>query len=72
MFTKRLCALLLALVLCFGVMLPAQARGVKENYEEAQEAFLSYLAGDPTYTITEIVNWLELCGRYDWAPSLKE
>ena len=72
MFTKRLCALLLALVLSIGVMLPAQARGVKENYEEAQEAFLSYLAGDPTYTITEIVNWLELCGRYDWAPSLKE
>ena len=72
MFTKRLCALLLALVLSIGVMLPAQARGVKENYEEAQEAFLSYLAGDPTYTITEIVNWLEICGRYDWAPSLKE
>ena len=72
MFTKRLCALLLALVLSIGVMLPAQARGVKENYEEVQEAFLGYLAGDPTYTITEIVNWLELCGRYDWAPSLKE
>ena len=52
MFTKRLCALLLALVLSIGVMLPAQARGVKENYEEAQEAFLGYLAGDPTYTIT--------------------
>ena len=71
MFTKRLCALLLALVLSIGVMLPAQARGVEYNLDEAIEALRGYLEGYTDYSIDSIVSWIQRCeGR--WSRELEE
>ena len=63
MFRQRLWALMLAVVLLVGTLMPAQA-DVRQDYADAQQALEDYLMGGTDMSIVEIYNWFVSCGDY--------